>query len=234
MVRFPVKGLLAATKEAGLTDGTSAARRHSRPGRLSDAEREARRAEVLDAAVEVLAEHGYRQATTARIARHAGASKETLYAWFGDRAGLFRAVIERNAARADAALEAALAGEEDVAEALAAFAERLLDLLLGAPALVVNRAAIAEVDSGGELAAVLLERGRFRTGTTAERYLRQQMDRGRLRDLDAGAAFQLLYGLVVEDRQIRALLGDATADTDHRAQARRAVARFLALLDPAG
>ena len=217
-----------------MTEHASAARRHSRPGRLSDAEREARRDEVLDAAVEVLAAHGYRQATTARIAGHAGASKETLYAWFGDRTGLFRAVVERNAARADAALEDALTGDADVAEALAAFAERLLDLLLGASALVVNRAAIAEVDDDGGLARVLLERGRFRTGATAERYLRQQMERGRLRDVDPGGAFQLLYGLVVEDRQIRALLGDATADTDHRAQARRAVERFLVLLAPPG
>jgi AcrR family transcriptional regulator len=39
---------------------------------------------VLEAALELLVERGYRRTTMAAIAERATASKETLYAWFGD------------------------------------------------------------------------------------------------------------------------------------------------------
>src|SRR5215211_1417765 len=64
----------------------------------------ARRAAILDIALAVLAERGYTRASMREIATRAHASKETLYAWFGDKRGLFEALIEWQAARLDAAL----------------------------------------------------------------------------------------------------------------------------------
>ena len=64
---------------------------------MKAASRDQRRDEILDHAVEVLAERGYRDASMLEIAKRAAASKETLYAWFGDKQGLFEAAIRRNA-----------------------------------------------------------------------------------------------------------------------------------------
>ena len=58
-----------------------------------------RRAQILDIAVDILAERGYRDTTMLAVAQRAAASKETLYAWFGDKLGLFEAVVRRNVAR---------------------------------------------------------------------------------------------------------------------------------------
>jgi AefR-like transcriptional repressor, C-terminal domain len=87
---------------------------------------------------------------------------------------------------------------------LTAFATSRLKLLLGKRSVALNRAALAEL--GGGRAA------------------------GRLRIDDPAEAFQLLYGLVIQDLQIRVLLGEAPPPPDAlAAQARTAVDRFLTL-----
>ena len=53
-----------------------------------------RRREILDAAFEEFTSKGYAGASMAAIAARARASKETLYAWFEDKASLFNTVFE--------------------------------------------------------------------------------------------------------------------------------------------
>jgi AcrR family transcriptional regulator len=56
--------------------------------------REARRETLLDAAIDVIRERGV-DASMEDIARRAGITKPVVYRYFGDRAGLYRAVAER-------------------------------------------------------------------------------------------------------------------------------------------
>jgi AcrR family transcriptional regulator len=194
---------------------------------------------VLDAVVKLLVERGYQGTTMAAVAERAGSSKETLYAWFGGKQGLFTALIRRQAEAADQAVAAALDdGGADPAATLTAFATNLLRLLLGERSVALNRAALAELGGGraagrapaGELAAVLLAQGRHRTGPIVEAYLARLAEAGVLGIDDPAEAFQLLYGLVVRDLQIRVLLGEPPpAPEALAAQARTAVERFLAL-----
>jgi AcrR family transcriptional regulator len=210
------------------TRAAGAGRRRGRPPAGSTA---AHREVVLDTVFELLVERGYQGTTMAEVARRAGSSKETLYAWFGSKQGLFTAVIRRQAAAANQAVAAALDGDRaahDPAATLTAFATNLLRLLLGERSVALNRAAVAE--PAGELATVLLAQGRHRTGPIVEAYLARLAAEGHLRIDDPGDAFQLLYGLVVQDLQIRVLLGEpppAAATLAERA--RVAVDRFLAL-----
>jgi AcrR family transcriptional regulator len=78
---------------------------------MKAASRDKRRDEILDVAIEVLSERGYRDASMLEVARRASASKETLYAWFGDKGGLFEAVIRRNAQAVQAVLARHLEGD---------------------------------------------------------------------------------------------------------------------------
>jgi AefR-like transcriptional repressor, C-terminal domain len=55
---------------------------------------------------------------------------------------------------------------------------------------------------------VLLAQGRHRTGPIVEAYLARLAEAGVLGIDDPAEAFQLLYGLVVRDLQIRVLLGE--------------------------
>lgn len=218
---------------------TARARAGQRRGRPPAGTSAAHREVVLDAVFELLVERGYQGTTMAAVAERAGSSKETLYAWFGSKQGLFTALIRRQAEAANQAVAAALDDEgADAAATLTAFATNLLKLLLGERSVALNRAALAELGGGraagrepaGELAAVLLTEGRHRTGPIVEAYLARLAAAGRLRIDDPADAFQLLYGLAIQDLQIRVLLGEAPPPPDAlAAQARTAVDRFLAL-----
>lgn len=199
----------------------------SRRGRLPDAEREQRRQQVLDAAFEELLDKGFDKVTMLGIARRAGASKETLYTWFGNRAGLFSAMIQQNADASAERVQAALASQGDPRATLTGFAEGLLRLLTGERSLALNRAAM----TSPELASLLLSSGRFRVGPLVEQYLTRLRDEGRLTFDDPGEAFDVLLGLVISDAQIRALLGDDPLTGEQiTTRAERAVNQFFDLL----
>src|SRR5882672_11555752 len=54
-----------------------------------------RRAQIVDAALHVMAEHGFRGASIKRIAQHAGLKSPALIYWyFKDKEALFEAMLE--------------------------------------------------------------------------------------------------------------------------------------------
>jgi AcrR family transcriptional regulator len=134
-----------------------------------------RREEILNVALSVLAERGYRGASMREIAERAQASKETLYAWFGDKRGLFEELVRWQAERIDAVLVPSLERDaDDPSEVLRAFAVELQRLLLGDRAVVINRAAISEAPSEHTFAKVLAAQGRGSIVPKLARYLESQ------------------------------------------------------------
>jgi AcrR family transcriptional regulator len=191
-----------------------------------------RREEILNVALSVLAERGYRGASMREIAERARASKETLYAWFGDKRGLFEELVRWQAKRIDAVLVPSLERDaDDPSEVLRAFAVELQRLLLGDRAVVINRAAISEAPSDPTLAKVLSAQGRGSTVPKLERYLESQRAQGRLDFEGAGTAVDALIGLVIGDQQVRRLLGVLAMPEPEQIEARaeRAVCGFLTL-----
>src|SRR3712207_6402073 len=167
-----------------------------------------RREEILNVALSVLAERGYRGASMLEIARRAQASKETLYAWFGDKRGLFEELIRWQAERVDAALAPSLERDAaDPSEVLRGFAVELQRLLLGDRAVVINRAAISEAPTDPTFARVLAAKGRDNVVPKLERYLEEQRERALLEVEEAATAIDALIGRAISDQQIRRLLG---------------------------
>lgn len=193
--------------------------------------RDARREQIMDAAVELLTEQGYRDASMLAVARRASASKETLYAWFGDKRGLYEAVIRRNAETVRAALAPNLVGGAPVQDALRSFGAALFGMLTSESAVAVNRAAIAEARSDPSLAETLARLGRDATLPAFVGYLEARAADGAL-DLDApDVAAEAFLGLLLGDIQLRRLLGVAPAPSaaEIEARAKRAVELFMAL-----
>jgi AcrR family transcriptional regulator len=191
-----------------------------------------RREENLNVALSVLAERGYRGASMREIAERARASKETLYAWFGDKRGLFEELVRWQAKRIDAVLVPSLERDaDDPSEVLRAFAVELQRLLLGDRAVVINRAAISEAPSDPTFAKVLSAQGRDTVVPKLERYLESQRAQGRLDFEGAGTAVDALIGLVIGDQQVRRLLGVLAMPEPEQIEARaeRAVRGFLTL-----
>ena len=190
-----------------------------------------RRDVILDAATAILREKGYRGATMLDVARRVSASKETLYAWFGNKSGLFQAVIRRNADTVRTVLEGHLDGNAPVEEALADVGRALAGLLLGDGTVAINRAAISEARSEPALARILVETGREATLPFFVRYLEQCRGRDLLDFDDPWEAAETFLGLLLGDKQIRCLLGVAdTPDTrEIEARAKQAAIKFLRL-----
>ncbi|MGO1076880.1 TetR/AcrR family transcriptional regulator [Inquilinus sp. CA228] len=197
---------------------------------------EERRRAVLDAALAVLERQGYAGTSMLDIAREARASKETLYAWFGDKKGLFAALVADNAAAVNAVIEAVPADppETPIRTVLSEFGVALLGLLLGPRAVAINRAAAAEAARDGELGRLLVASGRAATGGRMVALLRDRAARGEIEAADPEDAFSVFLGLLLRDLQIQVLLGAAAAP-DGEALRRRAAAAaelFLRLYGP--
>jgi AcrR family transcriptional regulator len=193
-------------------------------------ERESRRQEVLDAALAELLAGGAAALTMQGVARRAGASKETLYSWFGGRDELLGALVEANAdnsaTRVTQALDAGVTTPTQARETLVAYGQALLGLLTGRASVELNRAAM----SSPALAERLLTSGRHRIGPRVQEYLARLHTEQILDAPDSAQAYRTLYGLIVRDTQIRVLLGDPPPNNAEIAQhATGAVDAFFTL-----
>ena len=187
--------------------------------------------EILDAALALMAENGYRDTTMLQVATRARASKNTLYQHFPTKQALFAALVARAASAMNADLGAALDGQAALEPTLRQFGIHLLTLLTGPQSLAINRAAIAEAHVAPELAQALAANGRDNTAPLVQRYFAAQMAAGRMRRVDTADAIETFIGLLVGDLQVRLLWGVATppdaAAIKRRAQ--RAAGRFMLL-----
>jgi AcrR family transcriptional regulator len=116
---------------------------------------------ILEAAYQVLVERGYAGASTLEIATRARVSKRELYAEFGNKSGILRALIAATAARMQLPLTTAeIRDRDDLAAALIRYGTTALGELTSPPVLAINRLAIAEAGRSSDMARVLEEAGR--------------------------------------------------------------------------
>ncbi|WP_344018827.1 TetR/AcrR family transcriptional regulator [Streptomyces luteireticuli] len=96
---------------------------------VSDADRSfielARRAQIIDAAVETLAEEGYAKASLARIAQRAGISKGVISYHFAGKEELLERLVEQVYERMGAFMEPRMVAQPDPGERLRAYVESL-------------------------------------------------------------------------------------------------------------
>ena len=175
---------------------------------MNEKDRQTRHAAISRAAYALLAEHGYVGTSMMRIATAAKASNETLYRWYGSKDGLFRAMVEDNAAQTRSMLLHALEEQADPHETLERVASVFLAMLLGDHAILLNRAAAA--DPTGELGRAISSGGRAQVMPL----LTGVMDRicaGST--LPADEAAQLFVSLLVGDAQVKRIIHNTPAPT---------------------
>lgn len=185
--------------------------------------REERERQIAEAAYALLAEKGFGGVSMLAVAKRAKASNETLYRWYGDKPGLFRALIDRNAARVADQLEQAITeGQGD----LVALGCALLEMLLSPQAIALNRAAAS--DASDSLGIVLAESGRGRVFPLIAALFQQRLGAGTA-PATADKSAALWVDLLVGDWQIRCATG-AMARPDTAARKARAE-RAATLID---
>ena len=126
--------------------------------------KEARPAEILDAALAVFAERGFAAARLDQVARAAGISKGTLYLYFNSKEALFEAVVRT-------AIVPRLAGAEELLRSHQGSAAELLATLYRQFATVMADPRVAAIPK-----LVIAESGNF--PDLARFYLREVVHRG--------------------------------------------------------
>ncbi len=191
--------------------------------------RTTRRAEIEDAACRLLETQGYAGTSMLSVAKAAGASNETLYRWYGDKKGLFRAVAEANAEAVRVRLDAALEGQGDPVAVLEEIAGPLLTMLTGGRAVALNRAAAA--DPSGELGAAIAEGGREAVLPRIVTLVADGVRDGRLAVASPETGAELFLRLLIGDWQIRRVIGamEVPDPTSISARVQDAMGDFLKL-----
>lgn len=186
---------------------------------MDDRTKRQREVAIFAAAYAQLAEHGYGGASMLRIAKAAKASNETLYRWYGDKDGLFTAMVRDNAAQTRALLCEALEEKGEAWAALEAVAPIFLGMILGDRAILLNRAAAA--DASGALGAAIATGGRGEVMPLLVQLMaRVCVGSGNV----AEQAAEWFLGLLLGDLQIRRVIGQQNCLASKEIDARCATA----------
>lgn len=186
-----------------------------------------RRRSIEEAAYALIDEKGYDNISMLAIAKRAKASNETLYRWYGDKKGLFQAMVIRNADEVYASLVEDLDRQRDPMQILEDISLKLLRLLTSDRAIALNRAAAA--DASGELGIALSKVGRERVLPLISTVLGQIKDQGTFSDLSLDEVTRLYMSLLIGDLQIRRAIGvmPAPNETELKTTTQKALDHLL-------
>ena len=200
------------------------------PSPLADLE--PRRRAILEAAYQVLVERGYAGASTLEIATRARVSKRELYAEFGSKSGILRALIAATAARMQLPLATAEIHDRDgLAAALVRYGTTALGELTSPHVVAINRLAVAEAGRSSEMGDILEDTGREPNRKALIDLLAKAQAAGVLGPGEPGAIAGEFFSLLMGDLMYRLLLGvvPRPEPKEIRKRARAATQLILAL-----
>jgi TetR/AcrR family transcriptional repressor of mexJK operon len=163
-------------------------------GRPTAAERRAREAEILSAALGVFLRSGFGNATLDELASAARVTKRTLYTYFGDKDALFAAMVKELAV----GVSLDTATDHGTLEALAA---RIVSRVHSAELVGLHRLVIAEAGRFPELARILYTHGDARHIARLGEHIRAE------RGADFEPLAEPLFSLLLGEKHRRRLLG---------------------------
>ncbi len=185
--------------------------------------REKRQTEIETTAYTILERSGVAGATMQAIAKQSGASLETLYNWYGDKLGLFRALVEKNADSVRGLLQACLEEEDDPLKTLHELGPALLHLLTSERVVALNRAAAS--DTTGKLGRVISEAGRDTVAPLIKSLFKKLVEAREFGGENHEELAETYLSLLLGDIQIRCVVGRMPPLTERECeeQSRRTV-----------
>ncbi|WP_181832926.1 TetR/AcrR family transcriptional regulator [Bosea caraganae] len=162
---------------------------------------------ILDAARALFLEKGFAATSIDDIVARAGGSKATIYNLFGDKAGLFRALISRFTEDfLETVVFADLPETLPPREALRMVGRAAASSILSQPQTEILRLAAAEGIRFPELGRGFWAAGPVTAGAVVARYLARQHALGTLNVPDPELASDVFYSITIDRRAIRLLL----------------------------
>lgn len=169
--------------------------------------REARRAAILDAAAELFSERGYGATSLSDVVKRSGGSLATLYDLFGNKQGLFRALIEDRCRKGFEALYDDDVDDLQPREALTRIGLGFFRMIHSHTAIAMYRMIIAEGGQFPELPVLFYETGPSVSQGRMIRWFEEQHRRGQMHVPDPAQASMDFSGLLCSKTQMRLLIG---------------------------
>ncbi|MEI9431985.1 TetR/AcrR family transcriptional regulator [Mesorhizobium sp. Cs1299R1N3] len=143
-----------------------------------------RREALLQAAAEVFFEQGYAATSIDAIIERVGGSKRNIYNEFGNKEGLFSAIIVESADKVLSTLAIEEIAGHDLRETLTAFGQQLLDAYMSPTLLGIYRIAGAEANRFPDLVKSFYEQGPGRATSRLAEVLEVAKERGEIQGGD--------------------------------------------------
>lgn len=191
--------------------------------------RDQRRQAIMEAAAELFLTKGYAATSLSDVVKRSGGSLQTLYELFGSKAGLFRDLVKHYCDQATSTLDRPGVEDLPVEEALNAFGNALLRLVMSPDAISAVRLVIAEGGQAPELVEEFFANTQDAGQARMAAYLTSQAARGRLSIDDPVLAASHYCDLVKSHYHYKAVCGipvDMT-DAEMAAHVAAAVGVFL-------
>lgn len=170
---------------------------------------EQRRQAILDAAHSLFLSKGYAAVSVDEIVRAAGGSKSAVYQFFGGKKGLLAAVTESLAAKMLSEMDIERTGGMGVRDSLHAMSLKLIGLMLSEDAITQYRLAINNLTVDPSLSRLWYTCGPETTFRGFARYLKKEVDAGRLRIKNCQRAADMFLGMLICKYNIAMSVGES-------------------------
>jgi AcrR family transcriptional regulator len=157
-----------------------------------------RRTQILDAALHVMSEHGFRGASIKRIAERAGLKSPALIYWyFKDKQALLEGVLHRMAPFLGAVAQLEDSLDDPPEQVLPRIVTGFLTTVQQPKTGRLMRVLLSEATRHPAVAAFFAERGPLVVLRFLERYFTRQIELGRLRPHDPRAGARAFMGMLI-------------------------------------
>ncbi|OFC69380.1 TetR/AcrR family transcriptional regulator [Alteromonas confluentis] len=167
-----------------------------------------RRNKILDAAEASFIENGYEATSLQEIMSKAGGSLATLYRMFGNKEGLFKAIIERATENLSDSLLPLDADNPEPEKVLNALGIAFINVLTSPYVGAIHRLLISESARYPQLREIFMQTAPERNLRRVEDYLRKLNQRGYLEINDCKIAAEQLVSLFKGTMHLRSVLGE--------------------------
>ncbi|KAB0268554.1 TetR/AcrR family transcriptional regulator [Microvirga brassicacearum] len=188
-----------------------------------------RREALLRAAAEVFFEQGYAAASIDAIIERAGGSKRNIYNEFGNKEGLFLAIVAENADKALSTLAIEEIERHDLRATLTAFGQHLMAIYMSPALIGVYRIAVTEANRFPNLVKSFYEQGPGRAASQLAEVLESATERGEIRADDCPRIAGHFVGMIRDNLHLQVVLGlrPPPSDKEVREAVASAVEIFL-------
>jgi AcrR family transcriptional regulator len=178
-----------------------------------------RREALLQAAAEVFFEQGYVATSIDAIIERAGGSKRNIYNEFGNKQGLFSAIVTESADKVLSPLVIEEIEGHDLHATLTAFGQHLMGAYMSPTLIGIYRIAVTEANRFPDLVKSFYEQGPGRATSRLAEVLEVAKERGEIQADDCLRVAGHFVGMIRDNLHLQVVLGLRAPPSDEEAQA---------------